>query len=60
MNILSPCNSLVIPLLGEEYVKSIPPDDIYEKDALTEDALEQRKLLKYFGLDIVRILLGAV
>ena len=42
------------------YVKStLPPDGIYGKDVLSEDALNQRQIMKDFGIDATRILLGA-
>jgi hypothetical protein len=46
--------------LEEEYVKSpLPSDGIYGKDILSEDAMNQRQIMKDFGIDATRILLGA-
>jgi hypothetical protein len=46
--------------LSETYVKSsLPPDGMYGKDVLSEEALQHRKILDEFGLGSTRILLGA-
>jgi hypothetical protein len=45
----------------ETYVKwALPPGDgMYGKDVLSEDAMNQRQILKDFGIGATRILLGA-
>ena len=46
--------------LEEKYVKShLPTDGIYGKDLLSEDAIEQQKIMDALGLGSTRILLGA-
>jgi hypothetical protein len=46
--------------IEEEYVKStLPPDGMYGKDVLSEDAMNQRQIMEDFGISSTRILLGA-
>jgi hypothetical protein len=45
----------------ETYVKSmLPPDGMHGKDVLSEDDMNQRQIMKDFGIDATHILLGAV